>query len=214
MVKKIIITSCLMTATLLQAEITQKGFFVGIDLGISDATTKYEKNGVSITTTDYEASTDKTLLSLKAGYQYYFTRIYARITDSKQYEDTAKQRYTLENQVLEVCVDYIPVFYTAKNNRWDLRGVFGLGVGLNRGNLSEFDVRLDATPSMLNTDSQQAMEYGYEIGLLVEAYDNFSAEIGMRYRTGNVAQFQDSDQNEVTFSQETTEYYLGINYLF
>ncbi len=212
MIKKIALATTLL-ATLVHAEIDQKGFFVGIDGSTQKTNLKYDNNGfgTAFTVRPYSVESTQTALSYKLGYQYYFTRLYARVNDFK-YEDSKKGKYTIKGTTYELNADYIPVFYTSENKEWAIRGVFGLGVGYSSSKLKNYNV--DLLPVGVGADTaQNYMEYGYQAGVMGESFFGLSLELGLRFRQGNVLEFTDG-QNEVTFFRDATEYYFGINYLF
>ena len=218
MIKKITLLSTLIS-TLMYADIEQKGFFVGIDGSLLKTSVNYAKKGSGITTSNYASSESLAALSAKIGYQYYFTRIYARVNSKNTYIDKAKNRYTMKNQVIELNVDYLPVFYINKNKSWNLRGVMGVGVGANKSVLSSYDARLDSIgqnlQKILDKQTQYNMEYGLQLGLLSEFDFGLSAELGYRFRTGLLVEFSDADSaNEATWKLNSQELYLGLNYLF
>jgi len=219
MIKKIILISTL-TSTLLVAEtMKEKGFFIGLDASTSSVNIAYEKSGSGITTSDYESDDRVTPVALKFGYQYYFTRVYARINSSKTYSDQSLSRFEIKNQVIEMNIDFIPILYIHEDQKFNVRGVFGLGIGANKSSLVSYDARLDAIGTnldpILNKETQYNMEYGYNIGLMSELDFGLSGEIGYRFRYGLTNEFSDKEgSNEATFTLSTGEFYLGLNYLF
>ena len=221
MIKKIAIISTLVS-TLLYGESdipNQTGFFVGLDISHMSTETRYNKSGSGITTANYSSTGTLTPLSLKLGYQYYFTRIYARVNTSSSYDDNAKQRYKIDSQVYELDVDYLPVFYRSDDKFWTIKGVFGVGLGANKSALTYYDARLDSIgtnlEAILNKETQWNMQYGLQAGVQVELDFGLSAELGYRYRSGLMTEFSDTDgANEATFKLLSDEVYLGLNYLF
>jgi hypothetical protein len=218
MLKKVIVTS-LLVSTLLQAQMKEKGFFVGIDGSTSSANIAYAKSGSAITTSDYESDDRVSALSLKLGYQYYFTKIYARVNKNITYSDQSKDRFKVKNCVIEMNVDYSPIFYMPRNSNYIIRGVFGAGVGVNKSALTEYDARLDAIGTNLNPildkQTQYNMEYGYNLAIVGELDFGLSIEAGYRYRYGLLTEFSDETSgNEATFTLSTGEFFLGVNYLF
>ena len=213
MIKKIALASILL-GTLANAEIDQTGFFVGID-GSKSSNIMYENTNADNPTfayNEYTANFDEYTPSFKVGYQYYFTRLYARI-NSFEYTDSKRDKYTIKGMTYELNADYIPVFYMSKDKEWDIRGVFGVGVGLNTSKLENYDVALLPVDITAN-DSQSYVEYGLQVGLLSEISIGMSLELGLRYRQGYLQKFSDINSNEATFSRDETEYYFGVNYLF
>ncbi len=210
MIKKILLATTLIF-TFANAEIDQTGFFVGIDTGSKSSSVKYDNNGVSFPFNSYTAEPYNTSLSYKFGYQYYFTRLYARV-NSFTYKDAQRDKYTIQSTTYELNADYIPIFYMSKSKKWDIRGVFGFGVGYSSSKLENYDINL--LPVDLSAErSQRTLEYGTQIGLMSETSIGLSIELGLRYRQGTLLEFTDG-QNNVTFSRNDKEYYLGINYLF
>jgi len=218
MVKKIIIISTLVS-TLLQAEMKEKGFFIGIDGSTSSVNISYAKSGSIITTSDYESDDRVSNISLKCGYQYYFTRLYARVNKRDTNVDKTLDRYEVKNHIMEMNVDYAPILYMQKNQKWNIKGIFGLGVGVNKSSLVDYDARLDArgidVDPILDKKTHYNMEYGYNLGLIGELDLGLSIELGYRYRYGALVEFADKDGGkEATFTLSTGEFYLGVNYLF
>ena len=212
MIKKIVLATSLLV-TLAQAEIDQRGFFVGLDLSSTSTNLKYDNNafGTAFTVKGYGGESSENTLSYKVGYQYYFTRIYARMS-SYEYKDATRNKYTIKGTNYEINADYIPTFYTNKNKTWNIRGVFGLGVGYSSSKLENYDPNL--LPAGLTAgDAKNLMEYGYQIGIMSETSIGLSVELGLRYRQGNLLEFTDG-QNDSTFFRDETAYYLGVNYLF
>ncbi len=210
MIKKIAIMSTLISS-LAYAEVQQKGFFVGVDYAAKSVNLKYENTVTGFAYNGYNATPSDNTLSYKVGYQYYFTRVYARIAQF-DYHDTAKNRYSIDGTTYELNAEYLPVFYMAKSKKWDLRGFVGIGVGYNRNRLYNYNIGL-LPVAPLTGENQSYIEYGWQLGAMVETEIGVSVELGMRARKGDLMEFSDST-NEATFLYDTTEYYLGINYLF
>jgi len=210
MIKKITIISTLISS-LAYAEVKQKGFFVGVDYAAKSVDLKYENTGVAFPYNSYNATSTDNRVSLKAGYQYYFTRIYARVA-KYDYHDSAKNRYSIDGTTYEINAEYLPVFYMAKSKKWDLRGLVGIGVGYNRSRLYNYNVGL-LPVAPLTGENQTYIEYGWQLGLMAETDLGVNLECGLRARKGDLLEFTDSTNN-ATFLYDTTEYYLGINYLF
>ena len=215
MIKKIALASTLLLGTLLNAEIQQNGFFVGVDLGQRDSRIEYDNNAngslTNMTTNPYTNDVSDSSTSLKMGYQYYVTRIYARYSGFN-YKDEQRDKYTIKGELYEINVDYTPVFYTNKAKTWNVRGIFGAGVGFNSSKMSEYDLGLIPAGETAGS-TQSYMEYGYQIGVLSETSIGLSLEAAYRVRYGNLQEITDSS-NRATFSLETKEIYLGLNYLF
>jgi len=220
MIKKIALTTLLLS-TLASAEMSQKGFFVGLDGSTLSSNIAYAKKGSAITTSNYASDESITPISLRLGYQYYFTRIYGRVSSEHEYKDNTKEpgRFKIKNQVFELNADYLPTFYKADSKSWFIRGVFGVGIGANKSALTYYDSKLDSignnlTP-ILSKETQWNMEYGYQLGALMEFDFGLSTELGYRFRSGLMAEFSDADEaNQATFKLRTEEIYIGINYLF
>ena len=225
MIKKIILISTL-TSTLLVAEtMKEKGFFIGLDASTSSVNIAYEKKGSIIRASNYESDDRTSNAALKVGYQYYFTRVYLRINPSKTYKDQTSGYYEIKNQVVEMNIDYLPIFYIQEEQKWNIRGVVGLGIGVNKNGLVNYskqniDVYSNTADPILNKETQYNMEYGYNIGLMSEFDFGLSAEIGYRFRTGLMGEYSDAVDGEgktsyeAIFTLSTGEFYLGLNYLF
>lgn len=210
MIKKIVIMSTLI-GSLAYAEVAQKGFFVGVDYAAKSVNLKYENTSTGFAFNSYDATPSENTLSLKAGYQYYFTRVYARVAQF-DYHDTVKNRYSIDGTTYELNADYLPVFYMAESKKWDIRGFVGIGVGYNRNRLYNYNAGL-LPVAPLSGDNQTYIEYGWQLGLMAETEIGVSVEVGMRGRKGDLLEFTDNT-NEATFLYDSTEYYLGVNYLF
>ena len=221
MIKKITIMSMLVSSLLYgDSDIPkQKGFFVGLDVSYMNATTRYDKSGAGITTSSYSSKDYLVPVSVRLGYQYYFTRIYARINNEKSYQDNKKERYKLDSKAYEINADYIPVIYTSTEKDWTIRALFGVGLGANKSALTYYDARLDSIgtnlEAILDKDTQWNMEYGLQMGAMAEFDFGLNVELAYRYRSGLMSEFSDTDgANEVTFKLLSSEIYLGVNYLF
>jgi hypothetical protein len=223
MIKKIAMMSMLVS-TLLYADIDQKGFFVGVDFSQSDYELEYnhsvDPTGFDYLISDYASSDEDNLYSVKAGYQYYFTRVYARYSKF-DYKDTNLNKYRIEGAVIELNADYLPVFYTSESKIWNIRGIFGIGVGYNESELKDYDPYLFSVGDVgageqLSDGKQHYMEYGYQIGVMSETSIGLSVEFAYRVRYGDLLEFTDSqtDSKTATFDLRTKEIYIGVNYLF
>jgi len=214
MIKKTALLS-LIASTLLFGDISQKGFFVGADLSQNSAVVAYDNNAngssTSITVRPYDNSYSKTIPSFKVGYQYYYTRVYARYS-SFDYSDNEREKFSIKGSIYEMNADYVPLMYISKNKSWDIRGVVGFGVGYNDSSLNVKDIGLLPAGESIN-GSQQYMQYGYQLGLMCETSSGISIEMAYRVRYGNLQEFTDG-ANQSTFDLETQEFYLGVNYLF
>ena len=213
MTKKILLAGSLLAATIANAEISQKGFFVGIDFSQSDYKISYEQTGGI--TNPYIASDNENSTSFKVGYQYYFARLYGRYNSFK-YNDTKKDYYKINGDVYELNADYIPVFYTNDSKVWNIRGIFGIGIGYNHSKTKDFNSNnlLPGGASGLGEgENQDYMEYGYQVGIMTETSIGLSIEAAYRARYGALQEFTDTS-NRATFDLVTKEFYLGVNYLF
>jgi|GEM_PF-3393808 len=210
--KKIALASSLLLATLANAEIGQSGFFVGLDISQVDSELKYDNSdSTAYAYNPYTNNISDNRVSFKAGYQAYFARIYARYS-TFDYTDEKRDKFTIKGKVYELNADYIPLFYKSENKTWDIRGVFGFGVGYNSSTISDYDTSL--LPSGVSGGSKQNyMEYGYQVGLMSETSIGLSIEAGYRARYGDLQEFTDGSTSAV-FPLTTEEFYLGINYLF
>ena len=215
MIKKIVLATALL-ATAANAEIQQKGFFVGVDFSKMKSDIKYETSDGNVPAafpyTGYDSTSSDSIPSLKVGYQYYFTRVYARV-NSYELEDTSRDKYKIKAKTYELNAEYIPVFYMSEKHSWDIRGIFGFGLGYSDAKITEGDIGLAPALSTSFNDSQKNIEYGYQLGMMIETDIGLSGELGYRYRTGNVIEFTDG-QNNSTFMVKSREFYLGLNYLF
>ena len=219
MIKKIALATTLLSS-LAYADISEKGFFVGVDLSSVKYNSTYATKGGSTVTKGYDAKGSVPSVSWKAGYQYYFTRIYARLSNNRIYKDNKKNYYEMNNQVFELNTDYSPVLYKGNNRAWNIRAVAGVGVGANKSSLGNYKAfNLDSSPAIMTKNTQWEMEYGYQLGLLSEFDFGLSAEIGYRYRSGLMAEFTNATKttsatDEMTFLLVSKEIYFGLNYLF
>ena len=215
MIKKITILS-LFTATLMQAEeLRNKGVFVGVDLTHVNAKMYYTNNAsassTAIPTSPYTNELQENQFSYKIGYQYYFTRVYARYA-TFNYKDEARKRYKIDGKLYELNVDYLPVFYKEKNNHYAIKGIFGVGVGYNSSKLTTYNPFL--LPSGVNIDgTQNYMEYGYQLGFGFEFSFGLGVEFAYRTRYGNLQEYTDGTNN-ATFNLKTQSIYGGLNYIF
>jgi len=209
--KKTVLVGSLLIATLLQAEIDENGFFVGLDVSKTSSKVKYDNSG-NMALLPYTNDLTDARFSLKVGYQAYFTRVYARYT-SYDYKDEARDKFTISSgKTYDFNAEYIPVFYVNESKDWNIRGIFGLGLGYNSSSLSDYDEYLLPVGESAGS-TQNYMEYGYQVGVMSETSLGVSFEAGYRARFGNLQEFTDTANNS-TFSLESGELYLGINYLF
>lgn len=214
MIKKIALTTTLLTS-LAYAEIEHQGVFVGVDIALKHSNLDYDNTNNATTsaieTNDYSSFNSKGIGSFKLGYQYYFTRFYARFNQFK-YEDRTKSKYSIKGNLYEMNLEYLPILYRAKNREWNIRAAFGLGFGYATSKMNSYSSQL--LPVGESADKgENYMQYGYQTALLCESDLGLSAEIGLRYREGHLFEFSDG-QNEATITHDDMEYYLGINYLF
>ncbi len=200
----------LLTATLLNAEIEQSGFFVGVDMGNTASKIEYQSGG-SMPFRDYTSEKDLNNHSFKVGYQFYYARVYGRYNSFEQ-NDEANNRYAVDGKVYEFNADYTPVFYMSEAKSWSIRGLFGVAVGYNSSNLTLGELDL-LPPAMTVSGTQNYIQYGYQVGAMVESSYGVGLEAAFRSRSGNLQEFTD-DANSATFALETNEFYFGLNYLF
>ncbi|MBN2816264.1 MAG: hypothetical protein JXQ67_06235 [Campylobacterales bacterium] len=207
--KKALIASLCMVASLAEAD--DKGIFVGVDFSSTSSPLKYVNSG-NMPLYSYDNSYTDTRYSLKVGYQAYFTRIYARYS-TFEYKDEKRDKFSITDGALyELNAEYIPLFYANESKEWAVRGLFGLGCGYNSSKLTEYDSYLLPAGESAS-GAQNYMEYGYQLGLILESSYGVSVEVGYRARYGNLQEFSDG-ANDAVFSVDTTEFYLGVNYLF
>ena len=225
MIKRIALAG-VFASTLLTAEtIKDKGIFAGLDMSRMDATTAYRKstNIPAFNTYDNPYLTIP-VVSYKIGYQYYYTKIYFRMSNSYTVKDKKREKYSLSTKVYELDIDYAPILYRGKNRDWHLEGVIGVAAGVNESTLGDnYNKRLfdpmngDGT---VTTNTQDKMNLGVNIGVIVMADPSgVSLEAGYRFRSGLALEYFDTDasgnrNNEATFQLKTQEIYLGVNYLF
>lgn len=223
MIKKITIMSSLISSLLLADGLKEKGFFAGLDLSRVHSKIEY-KNSSTLTSNPYVNSDYTNPISLKLGYQYYFTKIYARINSSSVIDDRTKDRYKIKTHVIEFNTDYIPILYTNENKDWAIKGVLGVAVGVNSSKFNEYNGQQLFAPmndenGTVSTNTQYKMNLGYNLGLITEWDSGVSAELGYRFRSGLALEYFDNDNsgnrlNEATFKLLSQEIYLGVNYLF
>ncbi len=218
MIKKIALATTLLSS-LVYADMSEKGFFIGADLSYYDAQIAYSKKGTIITTANYKTDNKFSSFSLKAGYQYYFTRIYLRVNNNTRLKDSNKKRFGIKTQVVELNTDYLPLFFKNNDNFFMLKGIVGVGVGANRSSLRYYDSRLDSigknVSPILDKNIQWLMEYGGQLGV-IGAFDfGLSVEFTYRYRSGLMTQFTNKDNSyQATFNLDSSEIYFGANYIF
>ena len=208
------LTLTLLTATLLNAEIQQSGFFVGVDMGNKTSKVDYATSDTANPSSISSISDYKTTpLSYKLGYQYYFARVYARISDDN-YKDTLKNRYEISSKLYEMNADYLPLFYMNGSKDFALRGVFGVGVGYTDNKVSNTLSSATLEKGMLDSKpNQKYMIYGGQVGVMLESSYGVSLEAGARFREGVLLEYV-IDNGTATFDHMSTEFYLGLNYLF
>jgi len=220
MIKKIALITTLFS-TLAYADMSEKGFFVGADVSYFDAQMNYSKKGTVITTNNYITNDRLASYSLKAGYQYYLTRIYLRVNNSSTLKDSQKKRFEIKTKLVEINADYLPLFFKSDDDFFMLKGIAGIGVGANRSALSSYSSQhLDVNTGkpedlILNKDTQWLMEYGGQLGVMGAFDFGLSVELAYRYRSGLMTQFTNQDDSyQATFKLMSSEFYLGANYMF
>jgi len=182
-----------------------KGFFIGIDIESVKADTSMENKVYS-----FPSKTDNyTEPAFKLGYQYYFTRIYFKYSTVAEKTDD----YTIDSTSYELNVEYIPILY--RDNSYAVRLITGLAVGYTDNDLKNLSLGFsDSLGSFgVKEDSQKEAIYGVQIGLMLEMSMGLSAEVGYRYRRGNLLEFQ-NDSGDTTFETKRKQIYLGLNYMF
>jgi len=217
MIKKIILISIL-TSTLLVAEtMKEKGFFLGLDVSHNMTEVSYRKSSSIVRYNNYSNFENYHPVSIKLGYQYYFTKVYLRFSDPITIQDTTRYAYDIKTKVYELNADFIPILYRSENKKFAIKGVLGIAAGVNASELVEYDKRLfdpmneDGT---VDPGSQYNMNLGYNIGVMGEFDFGLNLELGYRFRSGMALEYSDKDKNEATFKLITKEVYLGVNYLF
>ena len=208
---KKIITSSLLLASSLFAEIEQKGFYVALDYAKASITSDYLTSG-SMSFNDYTNSLKNNKLGYKIGYQYYFTRIYFRYS-TFNLKDEKKGRYQIDGKSYEAYAEYLPIFYTAPEKSWVIRGTLGAMIGYTRASLKD-NYRPNILPAGITASSQNNFLYGVNIGLLYQNEYGINLEMGMRYKKGNSLEFADENSNAAVFRQKIKEFYIGVGYLF
>jgi len=211
---KKILTLTLLTATLLNAEIEQSGFFVGVDMSNKTSKIDYATSDTANPSNIRDISDyDSKPLSYKIGYQYYFARVYARMAEDS-YKDTLKNRYEIDSKLYEMNADYLPLFYMNGSKDFALRGVFGVGVGYTDNKVSNTLSSATLEKGMLDgKPNQKYMIYGGQVGVMLESSYGLSLEVGARFREGALLEYT-IENGTATFDHMSTEFYLGLNYLF
>ena len=218
MIKKIV-TLSLLTSSLLYAELEQKGPFISVDISLPiDSYIEYEPNTEAgyFTISKYEAKIDDNTYSYKLGYQYYFTRFYFRYANNS-FEDKDKNKFKADITTYEVDAEYIPVFYRSSSDTWMIRGLFGFGVGYHYSELTDYtNPEYEFFfPKDTDLEEQHYMEYGYQVGLLLDTSWGIQLETGYRYRVGDLQEYKEENtNNEVSFDLDTSEIYFGLGYMF
>jgi opacity protein-like surface antigen len=186
-----------------------KGFFIGIDLERVETDTRYS---TSSSLAIYRiADGDKTYTepAFKVGYQYYFTRIYFKYSQV----DEATTDYTVDSSAYELNVEYMPVVY--RGNSYAVRLFGGLSIGYTKNDLKDLSPRMIdqlALTGATDTSDTQAL-YGAQMGVMLEMSMGLSAEIGYRYRRGDLLEIQ-ADSGDTTFKTKRKQLYVGLNYMF
>lgn len=211
--RKKIVTTLLIT-TIAHAEIEQSGFFVGVDISSKTSNVNYETNQVNWSGIADISKYKTTPFSYKLGYQYYFTRVYARMSKDT-YVDTQKNRYEIKSTHYEFNIEYIPTFYISNSKNFILRGIMGVGVGYGTNTLSNTLSSAEAVkPALESNPKQKYMEYGAQVGFMLESSYGVSLETGIRYREASMIEVVVEDTNVATFNLDFTSFYFGLNYLF
>ena len=186
-----------------------KGFFMGIDIESVKADTRYSSSH-TLAVYNIENNEDSyTEPAFKLGYQYYFTRVYFKYSQVDEKTDD----YTVESTSYEANVEYIPIIY--RGNSYAVRLITGLSVGFTKNDLvnvsSVLEKQLIASDATDSSDTQ--VIYGAQIGLMLELSMGLSAELGYRYRRGDLLEMEE-DGGNTTFETKRKQIYLGLNYMF
>ena len=186
-----------------------KGFFIGLDLERLDVDSRVDFNSQ---TTVYNVSGDTdtyTEPAFKVGYQYYFTRVYFKYSSIDEETD----HYTVESKSYEINLEYIPIIYRSKE--YALRLITGLSIGYTDNEITSASPQMQANLIAINYSggSENQAIYGAQIGLMLEMSMGLSAEVGYRYRKGDLIDSSDSSGN-VTLETKRKQLYLGLNYMF
>ncbi len=186
-----------------------KGFFIGLDLESVKADTRYSTSSTNTLFTIRDNEDTYTKPAFKVGYQYYFTRVYFKYSQVDEKTDD----YTVESTSYEANIEYIPVLYRA--NTYAVRLITGLAVGFTKNDLSGLSAnmqeQLNFTDATDSSDTQAI--YGAQVGVMIEMSMGLSAELGYRYRRGNLLEVE-ADSGDTTFKTKRKQFYLGINYMF
>jgi len=189
--------------------LTGKGFFLGVDFESVKAETRYSTASQNslFKITDNEDTYNEP--AFKLGYQYYFTRVYFKYSQVDEKTDD----YTIESTSYEANVEYMPVIY--RGNAYAVRLITGLAVGFTKNDLVGLSARmqdqLNITDATDSSDTQ--VIYGAQIGLMLELSMGLSAELGYRYRRGDLLEME-ADSGNTTFETKRKQLYLGLNYMF
>lgn len=197
-------------ATLLSAQVKDKGFLVGLDLTQASIDSDYTTNG-TLSYNDYANNWKKNYAGFKVGYQYYFTRVYFRY-NTFDYHDDKRNKFSAKGDAYEFNAEYLPVFYNNSDRSLMLRGIFGAMAGYTKTKIENYDTNL--LPVGVSDAAQNKFLYGFQLGLLLESDYDVSVEMGIRYRKGNIMEFVDVNDNAAIFTRKAQEYFLGVNYLF
>lgn len=208
---KKIVLGMLIGATILSAEVQQKGIFVGIDYTKTKTTLAYYSDGGAITTNDYEQKVNENYLGYKIGYQYYFTRVYFRY-NTIDYKDKKRDKFSLKGSEYEFNAEYLPALYTSKQKSWQIRGLVGAMAGYAR--VRAENPNGDLLPPNQTFKKQNNFLYGFQAGVMVQSEWGVNIEGGIRYKKGNLTEYADDKGNTAVLGATNREYFVGLNYLF
>jgi len=186
-----------------------KGFFIGVDFENIDAGIMYRVDSQNSLFNIPGSSDTYIEPAFKVGYQYYYTRVYFKYSNL----DEKTQDYTVESTSYEFNVEYLPVFY--RGGSYAIRGLLGTAIGYMDSDLKNLSARLiqEAEFVGLTDFSDKQALYGIQLGVMFEMTNGLSADLGYRYRRGNLLE-SDNGTDSVTFETKRRQLYLGLNYLF
>jgi len=186
-------------------ELKGKGFFLGVDLERINVEGTYSSKLYN-----FENDESYTRPAFKVGYQYYFTRVYFKY--SQLQEDYVP--YDVDSDSYEANVEYIPILYRADS--YAIRLMVGASIGYTDNEMKDLDPSSIGNVHEalgLNDYSQKKAIYGFQLGVMMELSVGLSAELGYRYREGNLLEFDD-DSGDITVETKRKQYYMGLNYMF
>lgn len=198
MKKSLIVASLLLVggSALVAAEM-DNSWFVSGEFGAQKIKVKATTTILGVTDTAKD-TIDATYEGIKVGKYFEYGRVYGTL--SKQNEKDA-----LSSMSLGLGYDYM------FKNKSEFTPFLGLNASYTKAKVD------DAATALLGMDKPKGFNYGIEAGVVYAVTKNVELELGARYMISNVEDKFNSVAPAVSAkleSENSTQYYFGLNYKF